>query len=67
MMRGSLKECGTVLIISAFLDRGLTTFSVILGFKDDWGDGLRAIRSYRTGDSPINVLWIKHLFRFFSG
>ena len=65
MLRGSLKERGIVLIISAFLDRGLTTFAVVRGFKDNRGDGLRANRSYRTGDSPVDVLWIKHPFRFF--
>lgn len=65
MLRGSLKERGIVIVIPAFLDRGLAAFTVVLGFKDNCGDGLRAIRPRLTGDSPIDVLWIKHSLRFF--
>ena len=40
MLRRSPKERGIVLIISAFLDRGLTAFAVVLGFKDHCDDQL---------------------------
>lgn len=65
VLRRFPKEHGMVLIISVFLNRGLTAFAVVLGFKDNCDDGLHASRSYLTGDSPIDVLWITHPFRFF--
>lgn len=65
MLLGSLKEHGIALIISTFLDRGLTAFAVVQDFKDKCGDGLCTIRTHLTGDSPIDILRIKPPFRFF--
>ena len=65
VLLGSPKERGIVFVISTFLDRGLTAFAVVQGFKDKCGDSLCTIRSHLTGDSPIDVLWIKSPFRFF--
>ena len=49
--RGSLEKHGLVLPRSAFLDRGLSAFAVILGFKNHRGGGRGAIYSHFTGDS----------------
>jgi len=65
MLLRSLKERGIALVISTFLDRGLTAFAVVQDFKDNCGDGLCAIRAHLTGDSPIDILWNKPPFRFF--